>query len=119
MKSTSRTTVLIVEDELSARTAIARILRRQGFDPLEAGTVGEALRRLTERPDWLLLDLLLPDGCGSDVLARVKEDHLTTEVCVITGCAGQVLDTVRRMGAKHILIKPVDVNRLISLMRAD
>ena len=109
--------VLVVEDETTARKAIARILRQQNFAVLEAGTVAQALARLADQPRWVLLDLMLPDGCGSEVLARVKAEQLPAEVCVITGCVGPRLEQVRAMGANHVFLKPVDVDRLISLLR--
>ena len=55
--------MLIVEDDRSARKATAAILKKQGYAVLEAATVAEAMHGLLERPDWILLDLMLPDGC--------------------------------------------------------
>src|SRR5258706_5393709 len=60
LKSASKTSVLIVEDDRSARTAIARLLARQGFAVSEAGTVAQAVTALSDAPHWILLDLMLP-----------------------------------------------------------
>lgn len=84
---------------------------------LEAGTVAQALAKLTDQPQWVLLDLMLPDGCGSEVLARINAEQLPADVIVITGCVGPRLERVRAMGATQIFLKPVDVDRLISLLR--
>src|SRR6266498_40043 len=70
-KLSSKGSVLIVEDDRAARKAITQILKRQGFVVSEAGTVAEAMRGLAAQPRWILLDLMLPDGCGINVLRRV------------------------------------------------
>src|SRR5687768_15749687 len=78
--------VLIVEDDRTARRAIALILQRQGFAVSEAATVAEAMACLAARtPAWMLLDLMLPDGCGSEVLRKVRKNRLPTKTCIITG----------------------------------
>src|SRR4051794_34133490 len=69
-RSSSGASVLVVEDDRTARRALAALLRRQGFAVSEAGTVGDAVRALAGRPDWVLLDVMLPDGCGLDVFRR-------------------------------------------------
>ena len=77
----------------------------------------EAMHELAERrPGWVLLDLMLPDGCGSEVLGRIRQDGLESRVCVITGCLGPKLDQLRAMGVDHILLKPLNVERLLALM---
>src|SRR4051794_16160938 len=102
LKSSSRGTVLIVEDDRAARVAISRILKKQGFAVSEAGTVAGAMESIEQRrPDWILLDLMLPDGCGIDVLRRVRAQHLATKVCVITGCAWDLFNEARNAGAEH------------------
>lgn len=95
-----------------------QILRCRGYVPLEAGSVGEAMRNLASRPGWILLDLMLPDGCGTQVLGRVRAENLGSYVCVITGCAAPTADELHDMGANHILRKPLDVDRLLSLLSA-
>ncbi|HXE51723.1 MAG TPA: response regulator [Tepidisphaeraceae bacterium] len=108
--------MLVVEDDRNARRAISRILRLRGFVPLEAASVREALAALRERPQWALLDLMLPDGCGSEVLDRIVRDRLPTKVCITTGCAESRLDGLRDRGARHILLKPLDVDQLLTLL---
>jgi response regulator of citrate/malate metabolism len=86
----------------------------------EAATVAEAMTGLSDPPPrWILLDLMLPDGCGIDVLRRVRSSKLATKTCIITGCAGELLTEARRAGAEHTFIKPLDVERLVTVMDAD
>src|SRR5580765_5623612 len=74
-KSSSVGPILIVEDDRDARLAITRILRHQGFAVSEAGTVDQAILALAQRPRWILLDLMLPDGSGIDVLRKVTSER--------------------------------------------
>src|SRR4051812_47110870 len=71
LRSPSAKSVLIVEDDRAARTAIARLLKRLDFAVSEAATVAEAIEALAHPPTWILLDLMLPDGCGINVLRQV------------------------------------------------
>jgi CheY-like chemotaxis protein len=108
--------VLVVEDDTTARCALTRILRRLNFAVLEAATLAEALRGLAQRPDWILLDLMLPDGNGLDVLRKVVGEQIRTRVCVISGCARAALDEARALGPEDVFTKPLDVARLVDLL---
>jgi two-component system CitB family response regulator len=105
-----------VEDDRSARLAITRILQRQGFVVSEAATVAEAIRGLGARPKWILLDLMLPDGCGINVIRRAQNQGIGCKVCIITGCDSELLDEAHAAGADHTFIKPLDVERLMAVM---
>jgi DNA-binding response OmpR family regulator len=107
-----------VEDDPAARRAISQILRRQGFAVSEACTVADAIAGLAQRPAWMLLDLMLPDGNGIDVLRRARSEQLPVTVCVITGCGCEMIDEACRAGADHSFTKPLDVRRLMALMTA-
>jgi DNA-binding response OmpR family regulator len=108
--------VLIVEDDLAARRAITRLLGKQGFVVLEAGTVAEALCGLGRDPEWILLDLMLPDGSGIDVLRQVQTDKRSCRVCVVTGCGFDIQHEATALGAEHMFIKPLDIDRLIAVL---
>ena len=61
--------VLIVEDDVHLRAALAALASREGAVPREAGTLEEARKRLAEAPlDAVLVDLTLPDGSGLGLL---------------------------------------------------
>ena len=108
--------VLVVEDDRGARRAIGSILRMQGFAVSEAGTLAEAHESLPESPGWILLDLMLPDGSGTDLLRTVRSGRPPHRVCVISGCGPAALYEARRLGADHVFTKPLDVRRLLDLL---
>jgi CheY-like chemotaxis protein len=108
--------VLVVEDDPAARRAITLILKGRGYVVSEAATVADALAALAARPDWVLLDLMLPDGCGTRVLRHVAEQRLPSRVCVITGCGPERVDEARALGPRAVFKKPVDVERLLAVL---
>ena len=89
----------------------------------EAATVADALRILSDGaippPDWVLLDLMLPDGSGIDVLRAVRAGGMNTRVCVVTGCCTELLSEARREGAACAFTKPLDVKRLMSALTTE
>jgi two-component system response regulator RegX3 len=67
----SRKKVLVIEDERPIAEPLADALRREGFDVHLAATAADGLEAFSARaPDIVLLDVMLPDGDGRDVLAR-------------------------------------------------
>ena len=86
----------------------------------ESGSVGEALRALSDRvlppPDWIVLDLMLPDGSGIDVMRAVRAWGMNCKVCIVTGCCTELLREARLAGAAHLFTKPLDVKGLITTL---
>jgi ActR/RegA family two-component response regulator len=77
--------LLVVEDDAMSRRAWQTIFGRRGWEVLAAGTVAEGLALLDPAPDYLILDLRLPDGGGEEVLRKVRDGGLKTRVAVTTG----------------------------------
>lgn len=74
------------------------------------------MKSLSPPPQWILLDLMLPDGSGVSVIRKVKSDRLPSRVCVVTGCATDLLAEARSAGADHAFVKPLDVERLMTVL---
>src|SRR5262245_46132020 len=114
-----RPVVLFVEDERSILEPFSRALAREGFDPVPARTVAEALAAARERPpDVVLLDVMLPDGDGRDVLRELRR---TSEVPVIMLTArGTETDRVvgLEIGADDYVVKPFSGAEVIARIRA-
>jgi two-component system KDP operon response regulator KdpE len=111
--------VLIVEDDESARAAIASNLRARGHEVDEAGDVRDALRLWdNRRPDLILLDLGLPDFDGQAVIRRVRREA-TTPIIVVSA-RGREEDRVAALdaGADDYLTKPFGLSELHARMRA-
>jgi DNA-binding response OmpR family regulator len=103
--------LLIVEDDDSVRSGWDTIFSQRGWDVVTARSVAEGLSMLDPAPDYLILDLCLPDGDGSAVLRRVRETNLKTRVAVTTGDKdARRLKLVRDLKPEAIFLKPCDVS---------
>jgi DNA-binding NtrC family response regulator len=109
--------VLIVDDDQNTREALAAIATAEGFTTAEAGSVAEArIQLVRQRPDVVLMDLRLPDGSGMDLFEDL-EDRSNIETILITGHASvESAIEALRLGASDYLTKPVNVQRLKSVL---
>jgi adenylate cyclase len=103
--------ILVVDDNEDNRYTLTRRLRRQGFDDLtEAASGREALEHLAQRPfDLVLLDVMMPEMNGYQVLEHMKADETLRHIPVIMISALSELDSVVRcieLGAEDYLPKP-------------
>jgi CheY-like chemotaxis protein len=101
--------LLIVEDDPPSRIATDFLCLRLGFETASAGTVAEAVPLLRWPPDVILLDLMLPDGNGLEVLRLVREWRMETRVVVATGAYDwQLLEQVKALRPHFVLLKPLN-----------
>jgi CheY-like chemotaxis protein/AraC-like DNA-binding protein len=114
-----RPTVLVIDDQESVRLALEIALERE-FDVLTAdgGPSALALLRL-HGIDVVLLDLLLPEMTGLDLLSEIKAAHPALPVIVVTAVRGTpvVVEAMRR-GAENYLTKPWEEAPLLAMVRA-
>ena len=81
--------ILVVDDEGSARTTLALLLRKRGHRLVEAAGVTDAVKALTDDAfDLIVTDLRMPDGSGLDVLRAVKAQGHDADVILLTAYAG-------------------------------
>jgi CheY-like chemotaxis protein len=112
--------ILLVEDNEVERTGIATILRREGFAVQEAVDGRQALERLQDdRPDLILLDLLLPEVDGWAFLKRVQQEPgmAAVPILIVTAVAVTSSEWARSMGARDLLNKPIDTDELLKKVR--
>jgi DNA-binding response OmpR family regulator len=112
--------VLVVEDEESIREALCDALRSEGYETLSAADGPRGLELgLTQDPDLVVLDLMLPGMDGFEVLRRLREDAVETPVLVLTA-RGLEADRVRGLdlGADDYVLKPFGLDELLARIRA-
>ena len=112
-------TVLLIEDTPSLQMMYAAALTRAGIEIEVCGTAAEgraAFRRL--RPAVVLLDLVLPDGTGLEVMHDMLAAQPETRVIVITanGSINKAVEMMRA-GAHEFLVKPFDDQRLVAAVQ--
>ena len=115
----TKRTILLIEDETAISEPLAAALQREGFDPVVAGTVAEGLELFEKRsPDLVLLDVMLPDGDGRDVLRTIRETS-RTPVVMLTA-RGEEMDRVLglELGADDYVTKPFSAAELAARIRA-
>jgi len=102
-------TILIVEDDKFLRELISRKLREENFNIIEAVDGEEGIKKIKEeKPDLVLLDLILPGIDGFEVLLKMKEDVSVSQIpVIILSNLGQKDDVERglNLGAVDYLIK--------------
>jgi CheY-like chemotaxis protein len=114
-----RRKVLIVEDEPCSRAAMGVLCRLFGLETHAATTLGEGLAMLDLPPDFVILDLVLPDGSGLELLRRVRTENRPVRVAVVTAVScGPELEAVRALSPDRLLFKPVDFPQLRDWMTA-
>ncbi len=115
----TKRTILLIEDEEAISEPLAAALAREGFAPLVAGTVAKGLELFESRsPDLVLLDVMLPDGDGREVLRRIRETS-RTPVVMLTA-RGEEMDRVLglELGADDYVTKPFSAAELAARVRA-
>jgi DNA-binding NtrC family response regulator len=113
--------VMVVDDTEGVRDLISTILQRNGYEPVPKSNAAQLLASFTEpQPDVILLDLVLPDGDGMELLPQIKKTWPDTEVIVLTGHATfDVAVEATKRGAYHFQNKPFDQKiLLLSVERA-
>ncbi|MDY3618129.1 response regulator transcription factor [Agathobaculum sp.] len=111
--------ILLVEDEANIRELLRLYLEREGYTILEAenGVEGVKLWK-SEKPDMLLLDVMMPVMDGWAVCKEIRE---TSDVPIIMLTAkGETMDRVSglEMGADDYIVKPLDMREVIARVRA-
>ncbi len=116
-----RRTVLVVDDEPTIAEVVARYLERAGYAAVTAADGLEAIRLAEERrPDLVVLDVMLPQLDGLEVLRRLRErDGARTPVILLTA-KGEHDDRIAglRSGADDYVVKPFSPRELVARVEA-
>ncbi|WP_391733031.1 response regulator transcription factor [Tautonia sociabilis] len=104
---TVRPILLIVEDDPALTEVWRTIFAARGWEVRSAATVAEGLALLEPAPDYLILDLQLPDGDGGALLRRIRETGMKTRVAVTT--ASDDPASLAGLEPEALFRKPVDV----------
>ncbi len=113
--------IMVVDDTEGVRDLIGVILQRAGHEAIPKASAAELLASFADaQPDVILLDLVLPDGDGLELLPQIKKQWPDTEVIVLTGHATfDVAVEATKRGAYHFQNKPFDQKiLLLSVQRA-
>lgn len=105
-ETTNGKKVLLVEDDTFLQGISLKKLTTEGYNVVTANSSEEAIKKLAENPDIILLDLVLPGGDGYEVLSAMKDKGMNTPVIVFSNLTSE--EDVKRakdLGAKEYMIK--------------
>lgn len=110
-------TILIAEDEEHIRSLIANRIKQLGYDILHAANGSDALKQVEEKPDLVILDVMMPVPDGLEVCRRIKRNPEYKRIPVII-LTCKALDSDHscaiESGANAFLTKPYDPEKLYS-----
>ena len=109
--------IMVVDDDEGILKLLKRFLVSQGYEPILADSGEEALERMDEKPEIVILDIMMPGMNGFEVLEKMKEQAPSTEVIVITGLeeTGLGIESLER-GAFEFMGKPLNLDHLKFLL---
>lgn len=115
------TTILIADDDDNVRYALSKLLRKAGYDVLEARNGKEASKLLRKAmPDVLVTDIVMPEQDGMGLLNTARELNPAMPVLVMSGGGNIVgldyLSLAQTMGANATLCKPFDNDEVLSVV---
>src|SRR5688500_6685792 len=114
----SRVRILVVDDEPTARSGLAKLLEQEGYQVDMAADGVEALASVADNPPALIIsDLKMPNMDGMELLKQLHERGIETPTVVATAF-GEVSTAVAAMraGAEDDLTKPIDFDALLMVV---
>ncbi len=111
----SKPNILIVDDDLNIRKFLRQELELKGYNILEAETGVQAIMMIKNKDnhvDLILLDIMMPNVDGFDVLSAIKANEQLSQIPIIVISAYEVEKKVYRLGADGFLYKPIDKTQL-------
>lgn len=112
--------VLVVEDDTVTATLISRVLEANGFTVQHAANRNGIVAGLKASPDLVILDVLMPDANGFDILNRIRQHGVLKDLPVLMLTSLGALDDILkglRLGANGYLTKPAKSKALLDAIR--
>ena len=112
--------ILVVDDEVEVGNFLVDFLKRLGLEAEKAICGEDALKMVKLiNPDWVLLDMKMPDFDGLEVLRRMKQINPNIKSMMITGKSDEVSENeARSLGVRDYLVKPIDLSELRTKIKA-
>ena len=110
--------ILLVEDHEDTNRSLTSLLRRRGYDVAPANSMRSALDLAAgARFDVLVSDIGLPDGSGIDLMRALDSDRPSLGIALTGFGMEEDVQKTHDVGFHHHLVKPVDLNKLDSLIQ--
>ena len=111
--------IRLVDDQSDSLSAISELLSAWGHSVITANSVTEAVKVFgTHSVDLLIADLHLPDGQGTEILARLGRARIKRAVAITGVATAEEKDRIRRAGFEKVLAKPISMAELEQLLHS-
>ncbi len=114
-------TALVIEDNVDNMELISLILEKSGYKVLKAETGQQGFDMALEaRPDFILLDIQLPDMDGLDVLRKIRSSEIDSDIPVIAMTSYAMVGDREKMmaaGCNGYIEKPIDPEKVVGQIR--
>jgi two-component system, OmpR family, alkaline phosphatase synthesis response regulator PhoP len=114
-------TILVVDDEKDIVDLLSYNLVKEGFSVITARNGREALDRVKQKPDLIILDVMMPEMNGLQVIQEIKKDKKTAPIPVLLLTAkGSETDEIvgLEVGADDYIVKPVKIGKIVARVHA-
>ena len=117
------TKILVTDDDPDILLLTSELLRKAGYEVLEASTGKECLEAVqAQHPDLVLLDVMLPDTTGTDLCRQIKADESLQDIFVILMSGVQTSSEYQadglNVGAEGYIVKPVTSKELLARVQS-
>ncbi len=108
--------ILVVDDEEKIRRSLSGLLKDQGYEVIAVENGSECLQIMsTQNFDLVILDVIMPEASGIEVLQKIKEEYKDTEVIMITGYADkEKAISALRLNAYDFVEKPFESKEMLN-----
>ena len=117
---TARRRVLIIDDDIIFRQAIAKLLERSGYEVLQAANGDDGIDAFTRNPaDVAIVDIFMPGQGGLQTIDQLRRRGPTAKIVAVSGASAGTLDIKSHalaLGADRFLGKPFEAATLVTLV---
>jgi len=114
--------ILIIDDEVTVRDLLIKILEREGYETMNASDGKEGIRLYRENPaDLIITDLIMPEKEGIETIMELRRDFRDVKVIAMSG-GGKIdpetyLEIAKTMGAIKTIEKPFNLRELLKTVQ--
>jgi CheY-like chemotaxis protein len=120
IESTTRRRVLIIDDDIIFRQAIAKLLERTGYEVLQAANGDDGIDAFTRHPaDVAIVDIFMPGQGGLQTIDQLRRRGPSAKILAVSGASAGTLDIKSHalaLGADQFLQKPFEAATLVTLV---
>jgi CheY-like chemotaxis protein len=113
--SGNKSRVMVVGESMEITRSYSELFTELGFDVHTASGVAQAIQMIrADPPHWVILNLILSDGSGVDVLRAIRQEHIRSKVAVVTRVTDEaIMEQIRQLKPEHFQHRPTDLKKLV------